>query len=82
MATSSGADVPSREEGMNPDEISQAEKRRILAEDRRSRTYHAAAQSFIDEDRGGRFSVLEKPVVSGLVRYPKLPGSILERRQQ
>ena len=37
-----------------------------IAEDRRSRTYHAAAQSFIDEDRGGRFSVLEKPVVSGL----------------
>jgi hypothetical protein len=60
---------------MNPaDEISQRERRRILAEDRRSRTYHAAAQSFIDEDRGGRFSVLEKPVVSGLRSVSQTSG--------
>jgi hypothetical protein len=44
----------------NPaDEISQSEKRRILAEDRKARsTYFQHAQSVIDEDRGGRFSAV------------------------
>jgi len=38
----------------NPTE--QSERRRILIEERRMRTYHGQAQSSIDEDRGGRFA--------------------------
>ena len=42
---------------MNPaDDIPQSERRRILIEERRMRTYHGQAQSSIDEDRGGRFA--------------------------
>src|SRR5262245_16943788 len=74
MATSGRADVPSAEEVMTADEISQAQKRRILAEDRLATTYHSASQAFVDEERGGRFAALEKPTVtgsSGAVRYPR-----------
>jgi len=61
---------------MTADETSQSEKRRMLAEDRRMRTYHAVAQGSIDDDRGGRFSVMERPSVTGSspVGYPKLPS--------
>ena len=46
----------------NPaDEISQREKRRILAEDRQVRTtYLHHAESSVDDDRGGRFAAIEK----------------------
>src|SRR5262245_50784215 len=56
------------------DEISQAERRRILRE---VTTYHAAAQGFVNDDRGGRFAVLEKAHVTGstpVVAYPKQPS--------
>jgi hypothetical protein len=63
----------------NPaDLISQNEKREVLRNDRLVRTtYHSVAQAFIDEDRGDRFSVLEKTTVTGsspIGRYPKLPS--------
>jgi len=56
------------------DDISQAERTRVLREDRLATTYHAASRAFVDEDRGGRFAVLEKATVTGAgpVRYPKL----------
>lgn len=57
------------------EEISQAERRRILAEDRMS-TYHALAQSSIDDERGGRYAAASRPatfVGAGPVSYPKLP---------
>jgi hypothetical protein len=62
----------------NPaDEISQSEKRRILAEDRKARsTYFQHAQSVIDEDRGGRFSAVgssPKVVGTSSISYPQQP---------
>jgi hypothetical protein len=62
----------------NPaDEISQSEKRRILAEDRKARsTYFQHAQSVIDEDRGGRFSAAgssPKVVGASSISYPAQP---------
>jgi hypothetical protein len=65
----------------NPaDEISQREKRRILAEDRqvRASTYLQQAQANVDEDRGGRYAAMEKPsTVIGTSPgpvYPQLPA--------
>ena len=64
----------------NPaDLISQKEKREILAGDRQRKatTYRDHAQAFADEDRGGRFAVLDKPKVTGsapVIQYPRLPG--------
>jgi hypothetical protein len=61
----------------NPaDEISQAEKRRILNEDRKARTYLAQAQSSIDDDRGGRFAAVGKStavVGASPISYPQQP---------
>jgi hypothetical protein len=53
-----------------------AEKRRIMAEERRMRTYHGHAQANIDEDRGGRFAVEGKATVigSGPISYPAQPS--------
>lgn len=62
----------------NPaDEISQSEKRRILAEDRQVRsTYMSHAESSIDDDRGGRFAAIEKSatiVGASQISYPQQP---------
>jgi len=58
------------------DEIAQSEKRRILAEDRRARTYHAVAQGSIDDERGGRYGAVgRQPTVTGrsAISYPQQP---------
>jgi hypothetical protein len=62
----------------NPaDEISQREKRRILAEDRQVRsTYLQHAESAVDEDRGGRYAATgSSPRVIGAspISYPQQP---------
>jgi hypothetical protein len=62
----------------NPaDEISQAERRRILAEDRKARTYFSEAQASLDDNRGGRFAVTRPTTVIGSspIQYPRLPGT-------
>src|SRR5262245_23330409 len=73
-----GMKLPTAKEAkMTADEISQAEKRRILRESRLATTYHSASQAFAEEDRGGRFAVLQKAQVTGstpAVAYPKVPG--------
>ena len=59
------------------DEISQREKRRILIEERRMRTYHGHAQASIDEDRGGRFAYSGSPTTvtgSSPIQYPAQPA--------
>jgi hypothetical protein len=63
----------------NPaDEISQREKRRILAEDRQVRsTYLHHAESSIEEDRGGRYAATRvSPTVTGAtpISYPTQPA--------
>ena len=61
---------------MNPaDEISQAEKRRILANEQRLNTYRAHAEASIDDDRSGRFAVRKPATVIGAspISYPRLP---------
>jgi hypothetical protein len=61
----------------NPaDEISQREKRRILAEDRKASSYMAHAAANVDEDRGGRYAAIEKPstvVGASSISYPTQP---------
>ena len=61
----------------NPaDDIPQSERRRIIAEQRRLRTYHGHAQSAVDEDRGGRFAFSGSPTSitgSSAVSYPAQP---------
>ena len=59
----------------NGDEISQAEKRRILAEERRMRTYHGHAMD-ADLEMGGRYSRVNttKVVGSGPISYPQQPA--------
>jgi hypothetical protein len=64
----------------NPaDEISQREKRRILAEDRQVRTtYLQHAESSVDDDRGGRFAAIEKSatvVGAAPISYPQQPAT-------
>jgi hypothetical protein len=64
----------------NPaDEISQREKRRILAEDRQVRsTYLHHAESSVDDDRGGRFAAIEKSatvVGASPISYPAQPSN-------
>jgi hypothetical protein len=58
------------------EEISMAEKRRILAEERIS-SYRAHAEANADFDLGGRYGLVQKPAVvigaSPGVSYPKLP---------
>ena len=57
------------------DEISQREKREILANDRRMATYHAAAQASIDDHRGGRYGAIGRPTVTGAgpINCPRQP---------
>jgi hypothetical protein len=60
----------------NADEISQAERRRIMADERRMRTYHGVAASNVDDERGGRYagSGSKQTVVgSSTVSYPQQP---------
>jgi hypothetical protein len=61
------------------DEFSQATKRKILTEDRdRLATYHALAQSSIDDERGGRYAAVSRPATfvgaSPIHQYPRLPA--------
>jgi hypothetical protein len=64
---------------MPADEISQAERRRVLANDRRVlATYHGVAQTSADDDRGGRFAAVSptRTVVGAApISYPKLPAN-------
>ena len=59
------------------DEISQSERRRILAEGRRAKsTYHSVAASSADDERGGRYAAASsKPTVTGSspIAYPQQP---------
>ena len=64
----------------NADEISQSEKRRVLANDRqvmaerqRVSTYRDAAQASVDDMAGGRYAVIDKPSVTGTspITYPR-----------
>jgi hypothetical protein len=60
----------------NPaDMISQAEKRRIISEERRLSTYRAHAEANADLELGGRFAKLTKATVVGTspIQYPRLP---------
>src|SRR6266478_3937257 len=58
-------------------DASQATRREVLQNDRLIRnTYLSHTESFIDDDRGGRYSAEGKPstvVGSGPVSYPQLP---------
>jgi hypothetical protein len=61
---------------MPADEISQSERRRVLANERRVlATYYGVAQTSIDDDRGGRFAVRSPTTVVGTspINYPRLP---------
>ena len=59
------------------DQISQSERRRILAEGRRAKsTYHSVAASSADDERGGRYAAASsKPTVTGSspIAYPQQP---------
>ena len=58
------------------DEISQAERRRIMADERRMRTYHGQAASSVNDERGGRYagSGSKQTVVgSSPIGYPQQP---------
>src|SRR5262245_49810929 len=56
------------------DEISQAERRRIMADDRRARTYFGQARH-ADDDLGGRYAKVHSTTVVGSspVSYPAQP---------
>ena len=54
---------------------SQAERRRVLREDRLATTYHSASRAFAEENRGGRFAVLEKAKVTGIAPGIRVPMS-------
>jgi len=58
------------------DEISQAERRRIMADDRRARTYFGQAQH-ADDDLGGRYAKVHSTTVVGSspVSYPAQPST-------
>jgi hypothetical protein len=61
---------------MPADEISQAERRRVLANDRRVlATYHGVAQTSVDDDRGGRYAKVTTTTVIGAspINYPRQP---------
>ena len=61
---------------MPADEISQAERRRVLANDRRIlATYHGVAQTSVDDDRGGRYAKVTTTTVIGAppINYPRQP---------
>ena len=57
------------------DEVSQAERRRVLANDRKVSTYRDAAQASIDDLCGGRYGAIGKPTVTGAspISYPRQP---------
>jgi hypothetical protein len=58
----------------NP-EITMKDKKEVLENDRLA-TYHALAQSSIDDERGGRYAAVRRPATfigAGPVSYPKLP---------
>jgi hypothetical protein len=62
----------------NPiDDIPQAERRRIIAEERRASTYHQHAIASTDDTAGGRFATEGKPTVLGSspISYPQQPAS-------
>jgi hypothetical protein len=64
---------------MNPaDDIPQSERRRIMGEERRGRTYQGHAIASADEDRGGRFAFSGNSTsVTGANPgsvYPKMPA--------
>jgi len=63
----------------NPiDEVSQAERRRIIENDRKvMATYHSHAQSTLNDERQGRFATLDKPTVTGSTpgsQFPRMPA--------
>jgi hypothetical protein len=62
----------------NPD-ITQKEKKEILENDREVRaTYHSIASANMEDERGGRFSALNKPSVTGsepTVMVPRQPST-------
>jgi hypothetical protein len=57
------------------DEISQVERRKVMAEELRHKTYMAHTDTFLDDDRGGRFSVTKPATIigKGPISYPRLP---------
>jgi hypothetical protein len=60
----------------NADEISQAERRRIMADERRGRTYHGVAASSVDDEKGGRYAASgSKQAIVGnsSIAYPAQP---------
>jgi hypothetical protein len=61
----------------NADDVSQAERRRIMAEERRLRTYHGVAASSVDDEKGGRYagSGSKQTIVgSSPISYPRIPS--------
>jgi len=59
------------------DEISQAERRRIMADDRRAKTYFGQAQH-ADDDLGGRFKRVTTTTLTGsspTSMYPAQPAN-------
>jgi hypothetical protein len=61
---------------MTADDVSQAERRRILSEERKAKTYLSEAQINTDLELGGRFAKLPKTTVVGAspgISYPRLP---------
>jgi len=61
----------------NADDIPQSERRRILAEDRRGKTYQGRAIAELS-DVGGRFSAVTKQSVTGSTpaqQYPRQPAT-------
>src|SRR5262245_30159993 len=58
------------------DEISQAERRRIMADDRRARTYLGQAQH-ADDALGGRYAKVHSTTVVGSspISYPQSPAT-------
>jgi hypothetical protein len=54
------------------DEVTQAERRRILRE---GTTFHQHAQAFADEINQGRFAATGAPTVTGATAIPKYPAA-------
>jgi len=55
----------------------QAERRRVMIEERRLKTYHGHAQSSVDDERGGRFAFSgSSATVTGAspIAYPAQPA--------
>jgi hypothetical protein len=60
------------------DDIPQSERRRILIEERRLRTYHGHAISAVDDERGGRYATegsKQTVIGSSLIAYPQQPST-------